>query len=91
MPGKWWVDSSRHYNEVRLNSAIGYVAPADKLKGKDKQIFKDRDSKLESARQARKVRRAEANAREVLANTPPIQAATPPTSSLERPILEAAA
>lgn len=80
-----------HYNEVRLNSAIGYVAPADKLNGKDKQIFKERDSKLESARQARKVRRAEANAREVLASTPPIQAAAPPTSVLERPILGAAA
>ena len=79
-----------HYNEVRLNSAIRYVAPADKLKGKDQQIFKERDSKLESARQARKVRRAEANAREVLASTPPIQTAAPPTSVLERPILGAA-
>jgi putative transposase len=80
-----------HYNEVRLNSAIGYVAPADKLNGRDKQIFKERDSKLESARQARKVRRAEANAMKVLADTPPIQAATPPTSNLEGPILGAAA
>jgi putative transposase len=80
-----------HYNEVRLNSAIGYVAPADKLNGRDKQIFKERDSKLESARQARKVRRAEANAIKVLADTPPIQAATPPTSNLEGPILGAAA
>jgi len=48
-----------HYNTVRLNSAIGYIAPADKLNGKDKQIFKERDRKLESARQARKTRRAE--------------------------------
>jgi hypothetical protein len=66
-----------HYNEVRLNSAIGYIAPADKLKGKDKQIFKERDRKLESARQARKIRRAEANAGKILASTPPIQAAAP--------------
>jgi putative transposase len=80
-----------YYNEVRLNSAIGYVAPADKLNGKDKQIFKERDSKLEFARQARKIRRAEANTRKVLANTPPIQVAAPPTSNLERPILGAAA
>jgi len=80
-----------HYNEVRLNSAIGYVAPADKLNGRDKQIFKERDSKLESARQARKVRRAEANAMKVLADTPPIQAAAPPTSNLEGPILGTAA
>lgn len=80
-----------HYNEVRLNSAIGYVAPADKLKGKDNQIFKERDNKLESARQTRKIRRVEANAKKVLAATPPIQAAAPPTSNLERPILGAAA
>ena len=81
----------QHYNEVRLNSAIGYVAPADKLNGKEKQIFKERDRKLESARQARKIRRAEANAKEILANTPLIQAAAPPTSNFERPILGAAA
>lgn len=76
-----------HYNEIRLNSAIGYVAPADKLNGKDKQIFKERDRKLESARQARKVRRAEVNVRKILASTPPLQAAAPPTSVLEGPIL----
>jgi len=80
-----------HYNEVRLNSAIGYVAPADKLNGRDKQIFKERDSKLESPLQARKVRLEEANAMKVLADTPPIQAAAPPTSNLEGPILGAAA
>jgi putative transposase len=80
----------QHYNEVRLNSAIGYVAPADKLNGKEKQIFKERDRKLESARQARKERRAEVNARKILASTPPVQAAAPPTSILEVPILGAA-
>lgn len=69
-----------HYNEVRLNSAIGYVTPADKLNGKEKQIFKERDRKLESARQARKERRAEVNARNILASTPPIQVTAPPTS-----------
>ena len=40
----------RHYNEVRLHSAIGYVTPADKMCGRDKQIFADRDRKLEEAR-----------------------------------------
>ena len=47
-----------HYNTVRLNSAIGYVAPADKLQGRDQQIFKERDVKLETAREARRQKRA---------------------------------
>jgi transposase InsO family protein len=39
-----------YYNNIRLNSAIGYIAPKDKLEGLDKQIFKERDEKLEAAR-----------------------------------------
>ena len=31
----------RHYNDVRLHSAIGYIAPKDKLNGRDTQIFKN--------------------------------------------------
>lgn len=46
-----------HYNNVRLHSAIGYVAPADKLTGKDEGIFKERDRKLEDARELRKKKR----------------------------------
>jgi putative transposase len=46
-----------HYNTVRLHSAIGYIAPADKLNGKDKEIFKERDRKLEEAREQRKIKR----------------------------------
>lgn len=46
-----------HYNTVRLNSAIGYITPADKLNGKELQIFKERDQKLEAARQRRKEKR----------------------------------
>ena len=49
-----------HYNNERLHSAIGYVAPVDKLFGRDVEIFKDRDRKLESAREDRKVRRRSA-------------------------------
>lgn len=49
-----------HYNNIRLNSAIGYIAPVDKLNGRDKQIFKERDMKLEAAREARKKRRVAA-------------------------------
>ncbi len=46
-----------HYNEVRLHSAIGYVAPHTKLAGKEKEVFAARDEKLEAAREARRVRR----------------------------------
>jgi transposase InsO family protein len=49
-----------HYNTVRLHSAIGYVAPADKLAGREVAIFAERDRKLEAARQARQLRRAAA-------------------------------
>ena len=49
----------RYYNEERLHSAIGYIAPKDKLFGRDKQIFKERDQKLEAARDARKEKRLE--------------------------------
>jgi putative transposase len=49
-----------HYNEVRLHSAIGYIAPADKLAGRDRAILAERDRKLNAARQRRKAAR-EAN------------------------------
>jgi len=49
-----------HYNNVRLHSAIGYVAPADKLNGRDQAIFKERDRKLEEARELRKQKRQQA-------------------------------
>ena len=45
------------YNTVRLHSAIGYIAPVDKLNGRETEIFKERDSKLEEARQQRKIKR----------------------------------
>jgi len=42
-----------HYNENRLHSAIGYVTPRDKLEGREKMIFPQRDNILEEARQKR--------------------------------------
>ncbi len=47
----------RHYNEVRLHSAIQYITPADKLAGRAEAILAARDAKLAAAREARKVRR----------------------------------
>ena len=46
-----------HYNTVRLHSAIGYVAPADKLAGREQAIFDQRDRKLTEARERRAQRR----------------------------------
>jgi transposase InsO family protein len=48
-----------HYNHVRLHSAIGYVAPADMLAGRQKEIWQERDRKIEAAREARRQRRAD--------------------------------
>ena len=41
------------YNHVRLHSALGYIAPADKLNGLESVIFAERDRKLEEARRRR--------------------------------------
>lgn len=46
-----------YYNNSRLHSAIGYVAPRDKLEGREMEIFSSRNSKLELAREKRKQRR----------------------------------
>jgi putative transposase len=54
-----------HYNQVRLHSAIGYVAPADKLAGRELEIFAARDRKLTEARQRRKEQRDAARLRAV--------------------------
>lgn len=47
------ADYVENYNHVRLNSAIGYITPADKLNGLAQVIFDERDRKLEAARQRR--------------------------------------
>jgi transposase InsO family protein len=46
-----------HYNQVRLHSAISYIAPADKLAGREAEICAARDLKLAEARQRRKEQR----------------------------------
>jgi len=49
-----------HYNNVRLNSAIGYITPKDMLAGYQQAIQAERDRKLEAAREQRKNRRQRA-------------------------------
>jgi len=42
-----------HYCHVRLHSSIGYITPANRLNGREKEIWAERDRKLEQARQRR--------------------------------------
>ncbi len=46
-----------HYNGTRLHSAIGYLAPKDKLEGRGPEIRAARDRKLAEARERRKILR----------------------------------
>ena len=49
-----------HYNNVRLNSAVGYITPKDMLAGRQREIHAERDQKLEDARKQRQIRRRHA-------------------------------
>ena len=51
------TDFVDHYNNKRLHSAIGYIAPIDKLQGRAETILAQRDAKLFAARESRKSRR----------------------------------
>ena len=48
------------YNNVRLNSATGYITPKDMLAGRQQEIHAERDRKLEQARKQRQIRRRQA-------------------------------
>jgi hypothetical protein len=48
------------YDDVRLNSAIGYITPKDVLAGRQQEIHAERDRKLEAARQQRQSHRQQA-------------------------------
>lgn len=65
----------RHYNEVRLHSAIGYVTPKDRLDGKHEAIFAERDRKLAEARELRQQKRAEQRNRDEQPAPPPTRPA----------------
>jgi putative transposase len=47
-------------NNVRLNSATGYITPKDMLAGRQQEINAQRDRKLEAARKQRQIRRKQA-------------------------------
>lgn len=49
-----------HYNNMRLNSAIGYIAPQDMFTGRQEEIHDKRDRKLTEARRQRQIRRKQA-------------------------------
>jgi putative transposase len=48
-----------HYNNVRLNRAVGYITPEDMLAGRQREIHAERDRKLERRKQ-RQIRRQQA-------------------------------
>ena len=50
-------DYVEHYNNERLNSALGYITPKDMLAGHQREIQAARDRKLEAARKQRQIRR----------------------------------
>ena len=53
-------DCVEHYNNVRPNSATGYITPKDMLTGRQQEIHAERDRKLEGAREQRQSRRQQA-------------------------------
>jgi putative transposase len=52
-----WIN---YYNNVRLHSALSYIAPIDQLEGREQEIHDRRDAKLESAREQRRTNRRRA-------------------------------
>ena len=68
-----------HYNNRRLHSAIGFVAPADKLAGRDAEIWATRDARLHAARERRAQRRAAARPGPVASPSTPNQSVTQST------------
>lgn len=66
------IDYIEYYNSKRLHSSLGYVTPLDMLMGGQKEIFKERNTKLALARIERKKQhqqRSELQPSEVLANS----------------------
>jgi hypothetical protein len=53
MRGVWWRGTSSITNNLRLNSAIGFITPKDMLAGRQQEIHTERARKLEAARKQR--------------------------------------
>ncbi|MDP6736906.1 MAG: IS3 family transposase [Nitrospinaceae bacterium] len=62
------TDFVKTYNYDRLHSAIGYVAPVDRLTGRDAVIFAQRDRKLSEAREQRRINSGASAKERVLAS-----------------------
>jgi putative transposase len=83
-----------YYNDVRLHSGIGYVAPKAKLEGREVEIFAERDRKLQEARErraaARSAQRAEKLATKLQQQTEVQQTPAPDvTASCEAEVVTA--
>jgi transposase InsO family protein len=76
-----------HYNNVRLHSAIGYVAPKDKLEGREQEIFAERDRKIAQARDERRKRRAGVSQGSAIAYQPEFHGAQPGSRAAQLPSL----
>lgn len=50
-----------NYNHQRRHSSIGYVTPADRIKGKQNEFHSQRDYKLKQAREKRAFNRKQQN------------------------------
>ena len=44
-----------YYNNDRLHNSLGYITTKDKMKGREKEIFRMREQRLELARKRRKL------------------------------------
>jgi putative transposase len=60
MRSAWCRVYVEHYNNTRLNSAIGYITPHDMIMGRQANIHAERDRKFQTARYQRQLRRQQA-------------------------------
>ena len=79
------TDFVMHYNETRLHSAIGYVAPRVRLENRHLEVFAERDRKLVAARELRQQKRRQSPGAAVRERPPG------PAESANRPSLDFAA